>query len=390
MKKRISNIVGPGNSSDNPLDLHAYTYCSSESELIPALVIWPKTTDQARRVMLYSNQTHTPVVIRGSGTSKADGCVDDNLNVLSSERMKKIIKLDLKNKVVEAEAGIRIRDLNNILKDFKMHFPLVPFNPVKTIGGMLALDMLTKESHQVGSMSQWIEEAEFVDGTGKYYYSKKKDVVAGREGITGFITRAKLRITERPVLSIDIHGFTELSELLKRIRLLKNDKEVYFMEFIDTKTAHELGFENKYALVTAYTSLKAKEKEVLRVKRIIEKLNSAHSMLRSRGYYYLQDPFVSLEKAYDLIQWCEKNNARLHGHAGLGLFYAYFLKEDKSLVKTFRSFVRRINGSLGRGFGYGTANKDFVNPVKKKELIKLKDEHDYNNILNPGKVVDYR
>ena len=99
---------------------------------------------------------------------------------------------------------------------------------------------------------------------------------------------------------------------------------------------------------------------------------------------------MTLEKTYDLIDWCEKKNVRLHGHLGVGLFYAYFLKEDKDLMSIFRAFIRRISGTLGKGFGYGLANKDFVSPVNKKELIKLKDEYDYNNILNPGKVISYR
>ncbi|MBW2991489.1 FAD-binding oxidoreductase [Candidatus Woesearchaeota archaeon] len=390
MKKRLANIVGTGNSSDNPLDLEAYSYCSSETEQKPALVVWPQNTDQVRRIMLYANQTHNPVVIRGSGASKADACIGENTTILSSERMNKILKLDLKNKVVEVEAGMRIKDFNNILNEFKMSFPLRPFNPVKTIGGMLALDLFAKESHQAGSMRAWVNEVEFVDGTGKYYYTKKRESVLGKEGLTGFITRAKLRITEQPTLSIDIFKFTELSDVLKKIRLLKNDVEIYFSEFIDKKTAQELGFENNYLLITAYSSLKGKKRDVLEIRKIIGKINFVHSLLRSKGGYYLQDPFVSLEKSYDLIQWCEKHNARLHGHAGLGLFYAYFSKEDKNLIKTFRSFVRRINGTLGRGMGYGVANKDFVNPVKKKELIKLKDEHDYNNILNPNKMISYR
>lgn len=390
MKKRLSNIVGPGNVSDNPVDLEAYSYCGSETKLKPDVVVWPQNTDQVRRIMLYANQTHTPVVIRGSGTSLVDGCVGEKAAILSSERMNKIIKLDLKNKLIEVEAGIRIKDLNNALGEFKAVFPLIPFNHVKTIGGMLALNAATKESQHLGRMLDWVEEIEFVDGTGKYYYTKKKEIVLGREGLTGFITRAKLRISEQPVISIDVFSFTQLLEILKKVRLLKKDVELYFLEFLDKKTAQELGFDNGYALLAGYTSLKGKNKNVLEVRKLLEKLDSTHSLLRSKGYYYLQDPFVSLEKTYDLIEWCEKNNVRLYGHAGFGLFYAYFSKEDKNLLKTFRSFIRRINGVFGKGFGYGLANKDFVSPIKKKELIKLKDEYDYNNILNPDKVISYR
>ncbi|KYK24548.1 hypothetical protein AYK26_03130 [Euryarchaeota archaeon SM23-78] len=390
MKKKISNLVGSGKASDNSVDLEAYSYCSSETELKPGLVVWPQNIEQIRRIMLYANQSHAPIIIRGSGTSLVGGCVGGNNTVLSSEQMNKITKLDLKNKVIEVEAGIRIKDLNNALSEFKLLFPLVPFNPVKTIGGMIALNAVTKESQQLGRISEWVEEAEFVDGTGKYYTTKKKDVVIGKEGLTGFITRARLRLIEPPALSIDIFTFSELSQLLKQVRLLQKDVEVYFLEFFDKSIAKEMGFEQRYLLITSYTSLKGKNKTVLEVRKILEKLDSVHPLLRSKGYYHLQDPAVSIEKTYDLIDWCEKKKVGLHGHIGLGLFYAYFSREDKDLIKTFKSFIRRINGSFGGVFGIGSANKDFVNPVKKKEFIKLKDEYDYNNILNPGKIINYR
>src|SRR4030042_539640 len=68
----------------------------------------------------------------------------------------------------------------------------------------------------------------------------------------------------------------------------------------------------------------------------------------------------------------------------------HFQKEDEGLVMSFRSFIRRINGKLGKIFGSGTVNSDFVSAEEKKELVKLKDEYDYNNILNSGKIISYR
>ena len=220
MKKKISNIVGPGNVSESFIDLEAYSYCSAGTELKPSLVVWPQNTDQVRKIMLYANQTHTPITIRGSGTSKVNACVGENMLLLSSEKMNKVVGFDLKNKTIEVEAGARVKDLNNALAEFKLFFPLIPFMPVKTIGGMLALNMITKESQQLKRMEAWVKEVEFVDGTGKYYYTKNKEIVLGKEGLTGFITRAKLNLIELPTLSFDIFSFKELSEMLKQVRML--------------------------------------------------------------------------------------------------------------------------------------------------------------------------
>jgi FAD/FMN-containing dehydrogenase len=390
MKKRFANIVGAENVSDNSQDLEAYSYCSSDTELKPSMIIWPRTTEQVRRVLLFINQSRTPVAIRGSGTSLVDGCIVDNAIVLSSERMNKTLKLDLKNKLIELEAGVRIADLNKSLSSINMIFPILPFSPTQTIGGMLALNALSKESQILGKTNDWVEEVEFVDGTGKSFYTRKKELLVGKEGLSGFITRTKIRITELSTLSLDVFSFTQLSDLLGQVRFLSKNKEVYFLEFFDRKTAKELGFENNYLLIAAYTMLKGKVRTMQDVKNLLEKIESAHSIIRSQGYYYIEGPWVGLEKTYDLIEWCEKHEVRLRGHIGLGLFYAYFQKKDKDLLETFRSFIKRIGGNLGLIFGCGSQNKAFVPPEKKKELIKIKDEYDYNNLLNPGKIIDYR
>jgi FAD/FMN-containing dehydrogenase len=390
MSKKLANIVGIENISNEPLDLEAYSYCSSETELKPALIVWPKTTEQAQRLLLFANQSRIPIIIRGSGTSTVDGCIGENAIVLSSERMNKILKLDVKNKTIEVEAGIRITDLNSSLRAINLVFPLIPVNPVATIGGMIALDAITKESQSLGRMNEWVDEVEFVDGTGKSFHTKKKELTFGQEGISGFITKAQLRIIDFSTLSFDVFSFDHLSELLGQANLLKKDKEIFFLEFIDKKTAQELEFNTKFILVAAYSSLKGKIKNLAEAKSIQDKLNSIPSSIRSKGYYYIRDPCVTLEKTYDLIEWCEKQDVRIHGHIGIGVFYAYFKAKDKELIETFKSFIMRLGGDLGYAFGYGLLNKSFVSQEKKKELIRLKDEYDYNNLLNSNKIINYR
>jgi FAD/FMN-containing dehydrogenase len=390
MNKKFANIVGAENVSEDMLDLASYSYCSSETELKPEVVVWPKNTEQVQRLLLFANQGRQSVVFRGSGTSTVDGCIGENVLLVSSERMNRVLRFDVKNKIIEVEPGMKITDLNTSLRSLKLIFPLIPFNPAQTVGGMIALNAVTKESQSQGRMIDWVEEVEFVDGTGKSFYTKKKGLVGGQEGISGFITKAKLRIAELPVLSFDVFSFDQITDLLGQARLLKKDKEVYFVEFIDKKTSQELGFGAKYVVSAAYLSLKGKIKNLAEANAVQEKINSVHSKIRSKGYYYAQDPRVALEKAYDLIEWCEKHDARIHGHIGLGIFYVYFQKKDQDVIETFRSFIKRIGGSLGSAFGFGNTNVSFLSQEKKKELMRLKDEHDYNNILNPNKLINYR
>jgi FAD/FMN-containing dehydrogenase len=392
MEKRFSNILVDENISDSSLGLKAYSFCASESEAMPDMVIWPETTEQAARVIRECNQTRTSLTIRGAGTSTADGCIGTRTVILSSEKMNRVLRLDAKNKTVEVQAGMRISELNEKLSELKLVFPLTPFNPAATFGGLFAIDAPSRESERLGRFSELVDEFEFVDGTGKVYHTYKRELVAGREGINGFITKMTLNLMEQPVISLDVFSFSELSELLGKTRQLKKDSELFFLEYLDTKTSAALGFAAAKTLIAGYSGLKGRYKTVLDVRAHLQKLDSVNSLLRKDGYHFILDPKVSLEKSYDLLAWCEKNDVALHGHAGLGLFYAYFGRGPKETEKmdSFRGFIKSIGGSLGHAFGIGSANADFISAEEKKALIKVKDEYDYNNVLNPGKMVSYR
>ena len=97
MIKKFSAFVGSNNASERSTDLEAYSYCSSETTKKPSLVLWPQTLEQVRRIMLFANQTRTPITIRGSGTNQVNGSIGENTVVISSERMNKILKIDEKN-----------------------------------------------------------------------------------------------------------------------------------------------------------------------------------------------------------------------------------------------------------------------------------------------------
>ena len=149
MKKKISSIVGPGNVSDNELDIEAYSYCSSEKIETPKLIVWPETPVQVRRLMHYFNQSHTPIIIRGSGTSKVDTTIRADAVILCSERMNKVLSINTEKMTVEVQSGARLSELNLALSELDLSFPIIPFNDTKTIGGMVAVNIKSKESHQL-------------------------------------------------------------------------------------------------------------------------------------------------------------------------------------------------------------------------------------------------
>ncbi|MFH0870841.1 MAG: FAD-binding oxidoreductase [archaeon] len=357
---------------------------------MPKQVLWPESTDQVARILRENNQVRGNIVIRGAGTNRCDGSIGQDVTIISSERMNKILRFDVKSKIVEVQAGMRLSDLNSKLSEYGMTLPMTTINQSMTVGGLVALDATTRENQNSKGVDDWIQSVEFVDGTGKIYFTEKKDLVVGKEGLSGFITRVVFKMIERPAISLDVFTFDDLPALIGKIRMLRSDPELYFLELIDRMTATTVGFESKLVLVAAYSGLKGRYPRVVDVRNLLERLDLIYPSIRRQGYYYEEDPAINLEKTYDILGWCLKNSVPFHGHAAKGFFYVYFKREDQIKRDEFRSFLRDIGAGLGSSFGIGAQNIDFASSELKKSLMKLKDEYDYNNTINPEKIISYR
>jgi FAD/FMN-containing dehydrogenase len=382
--------IDPESTSESRLDLQAYSYCASDSEQTPNRIIWPETTDQVARFLRENNQVRGNVIIRGAGTNRSDCSIGKECTILSSERMNRMLRLDEKSKLVEVQSGMRISDLNSKLSEFGLLLPATTHSPVSTIGGLVAVDAATRENLNVKGVGGLINLVEFVDGTGKIYFTEKKELVVGKEGLSGFITRVVFKVIDRPAISLDMFTFDEITDLIAKVRSLSSDPELYFLELIDKESAASVGFEPKMLLVAAYSGLKGKYPRVADVRNILERLDLVYPSIRQKGYYHEHDPSVSLDKTYDLLDWCIKNKVPFHGHAAKGAFYAYFKKDDLASQDRFRAFLKDIGATLGSSFGLGIQNAGFASLELKKSLIKIKDEHDYNNTINPEKIISYR
>ncbi|MBN1792362.1 FAD-binding oxidoreductase [Candidatus Woesearchaeota archaeon] len=387
---RYAKIVGDENVTETREELEAYSFMNSEKTMIPSLVVWPEDTEAVARILRDTNATRTHVIIRGAGTSYSKEAAAQNAIILSSERMSKTVHLDKNTNLLEVQSGVRMSDIQFALSETNYQVPFTTFNPSATVGGLLARNAASKDSEVFGRFSELVDEFEFVDGTGKIYYLKNKAMVAGKEGLSGFITRMKLKLVEMQILSLDAWPFQDIPEMLKKVTQLKKDKERCFVEFLDKNTASSLGFDSEYTLVVAYTTLKGAYNSALDVRGLLKKLDFVHQAKRQEGYFYMIDPEVSLEKTYDLIKWCETNQVPLHGHAGIGVFYAYFKQGENSKMDSFKRFMQTINSKLSGTLGKGFMNYEFLTVPEKKALIKLKDEYDYNNTLNPGRIISYR
>ncbi|HKK33801.1 MAG TPA: FAD-binding and (Fe-S)-binding domain-containing protein [Desulfomicrobiaceae bacterium] len=82
---------------------------------IPALVVYPETTEQIQAIVRLANEMGFPLIARGGGTGATGGAVPAKTRtvVLSLSRMKEILSVDPENRTICAQAGVITLDAIN-------------------------------------------------------------------------------------------------------------------------------------------------------------------------------------------------------------------------------------------------------------------------------------
>ncbi len=84
--------------------------------IAPEALVCPENLDQAAEIMKLANRQNWAVIPWGAGTKMALGKVPSRYNlVLSTNRLNKIVDLDVANLTVTAQAGVKLADLQDLL-----------------------------------------------------------------------------------------------------------------------------------------------------------------------------------------------------------------------------------------------------------------------------------
>jgi len=131
-QEELTKIVGAENVSDETESLIKY---SEDISLIPMIrpkcIVKPRDVEEVQGVVKWANKTLTPIVpissgaphFRGGTTPSAEGAA-----IIDLRRMKKIIRIDRKNRVAMVEPGVTFSELIPKLKEAGLA-PLMPLVP---------------------------------------------------------------------------------------------------------------------------------------------------------------------------------------------------------------------------------------------------------------------
>ncbi len=176
-----------------PNILEQYATDRSMLKINPRVVALPENTTDIRKLVRFSYQlsqkkVSLPITVRGSGYSKTGSDIGTGL-IISTERMSAIQEIDVRQRLVRVQCGVKLGELKKALNLCGLDLPVFG-NPFETIGGLIAKAASASNNTEPSTIYDFINRAEIVlaDGTliearnySNHYFRKKK-LEEGREG----------------------------------------------------------------------------------------------------------------------------------------------------------------------------------------------------------------
>ncbi len=376
----FEKLVGKENISSDVVDCEVYSTDGSQIRGTTHNVLWVNTAQEVHQIVLYAKRNKMDLVPRGAGTSLVGGTVPFNSLVIDFTKMD---RFTIKDDRVIAEPGVVLDHLNSCLRD--KFFPIIPENSaVCTIGGMCGINATGIYERKYGRMSDWVEDVEMIDGTGKLRTYGNE--VLGTEGIIGVITKVTLKLAEIIIeRSMDIFKCETIEEVVDKLAHLQFHKHILAIEFISLRAATLCGLETKYYLVLEYDGLEGDIKDYDEIQRIRAIRKNVFRRLAEKGFVYREDASFSLDRLGELLSWLEHKGIPSFGSVGSGYLFPCF--DERKDIREFYGYIKEIRGAIGKVFGYGILKKEFVPDELKEKLTLMKREHDPHEILNMGKVI---
>ncbi len=173
-------------------------------------ICFPESTDEVRAIVAVALDHDRAIVPRGAGTGLAGGAIPLGAPiVVSTARMKRILEVDVDNRVAWVEPGVVNLALSTHLRPLGWHFAPDPSSQqVCTIGGNVANNSGGPHCLAYGVTNAHVEAIEVVLPTGEAVVLggvehhrpglDLRGVFVGSEGTMGIATKVAVRLTPNP------------------------------------------------------------------------------------------------------------------------------------------------------------------------------------------------
>ena len=442
--------------TDEAVHSRFYHIYETDLPLKAKAVVLPTSTEDVSKILKICNNLGQPVVVHG-GLTNLVGSTETSGNeiVISMEKMNIIEEIDTQSRTMTVQAGVILEEVQNAAKDKNLLFPLnYGAKGSAQIGGSISTNAGGLRVLRYGMTRNLILGLETVLADGTIISSLKKIIkdnsaydikhlFIGSEGTLGVITKAVLKLVERP-----------LSRTSAFVGINEYQNVVAFLKFMDGSLAGTLsGFEliwkdtylaqtspseitpplpanfNYYVLLESLGSDPEKDQE--RLLQLLEEALDKKLILDAVPAYSGSDLdwFWRIREDVDImISQC--NNAQhfdisipipnigsyanevttmlkkipqlekcfIFGHVADGNIHLILGKSEQrpelihQINKVVYEPLRDLGGSVSAEHGIGLHKKRYLpiarNPEEIQLMKTLKKTLDPKNILNRGKVLD--
>lgn len=156
----------------NPQIREAISRDGSVLKITPEMVIFPKTTNDIRKVTRFSSQLsergHTmPVTARGGGTDQTGAAIGSGIVVSLTAHMNRVFEYEPKRRLVRVQPGASNSTLIEALGLNGLDIPAISLRDrTGTIGGAVANNSGSELSGKYGKISNYVDQLEVVLSNG--------------------------------------------------------------------------------------------------------------------------------------------------------------------------------------------------------------------------------
>ncbi len=384
--KHLSKIL-KGKASQKEDILIAYSRDASPLTAKPKFLVRATSEKDVKKVIDYANRYRHYITPRGFASSNVGGAVGNDI-ILDLTPMN-IVRYNESKEYVEFGAGATPQMIEENLPISKSIY----FKPCTlsypSFGGIIAAGIHGQEGTREDWLSSFIE-VHAIDGTGKKHIIKDIDKLWGSEGTLFVITHIKMRVVNKnEYRSYTIKSFNSLIDALVEGNRALNESSIVRVDLYNPIISQLLKLPKKWHLVKAYDQPVGHYRTKEAIAPLPTNLDRVHFHLYSMGFVS-QESWVDKNTFFEVLNKATKSKipALLHLHNNYIHFYTEFSQDMSQLSEIYKFML--LHASLPGGHGYGILKKKFVPLHIKRKFFKLKEIYDYNNVLNPGKIIDYR
>jgi FAD/FMN-containing dehydrogenase len=144
--------------------------------------------------------TSTSLIARGQGRSYGDASLNENGGVILTERLDRMLALDVKQGILHAEAGVTLAEILPVIVKQGWFLPVTPGTKHVSLGGCVASDVHGKNHHHDGGFGDHVLSIELIlaDGSHKKCSASENAelfwATVGGMGLTGIIGEVTLKL----------------------------------------------------------------------------------------------------------------------------------------------------------------------------------------------------